>query len=889
MRSGWTLLLAICVHGAFAQQQPPPNLATLTTLFPFTLGGPQGYSPLGGLVRGPDGNYYGSTIAGGALPCRCGSVFRISPSGEYKMVYEFKTTDGMAPRAGMVVGRDGNLWGTSWGPGIGAGRIFRLTLNGEYTLFPTPLPGYAPHGLILASDGNFYGTTARGGAGDGTFFRVSSTGQVTLLHSFVLRTDTITIPSQIIEGRDGNFYGSTTNSVFRLTPTGTLSIITGGGSGIAGLGSGIAGVTQGADGDFYGTASNGIYKVTAAGALSVVVRWADVGLTFDEGNPNNDGRSRLTLGSDGNLYGVNRSQTRTAAYRITSGGQFQILYRFPYFTPPITFINPEGNDPSRLVEGSDGWYGVAAVGGPVQSGGGTVFKLTVSGGGGGNPPPVVSNLTLGPIEFADPNNTNSLNSDKTVRALLLGEVAWDDNSYSAFAALSTAVDAVAADGATPLVMRVEVPAVDAENGAIVVFRLSEVNGDETTTANSGTLGCIRERSCATSGGVLMTGDLQKVSGGRYFAFARLTAPADFVRANEPDDARKDRPITVEAKLLRPGYVDRPRQGSIALVRPPVVLLHGLWSSERTWTWTNDAAGDLPIGLQRDPRFFVSTFDYERTHAQPFAENLGLLPNAGLNVPEAAVAKALTAFRSVRMAATRVDFVGHSMGGLLGRYYAGEFQSPWANVAKIQYYRADNYYAGDIHKLITLDTPHRGSAIANALVDDAGTAETNWGTLFRKLGCMTCGAVADLRVGSAMLRTLPAPDVPSHAIVGMGAIETFRNAGEAATKLEALAVISPEQVEALLALVYASIDGVSFLEQYFLGGAQHDAIVSAASQTGGIDANATTFFNAEDPVNNPLWAALHFTVTHDSRISRRVIELLHAPVGSSVFARFPTNN
>ena len=121
---------------------------TFTTLFNFN--STDGGSPVAGLVQGPDGNFYGTTYAGGpSNPCEytgykgCGTVFRITPSGTLTTLYNFcsqtNCTDGFAPDGQLVQGADGNFYGTAYGGGAsdacvsGCGTVFKITPSGALT------------------------------------------------------------------------------------------------------------------------------------------------------------------------------------------------------------------------------------------------------------------------------------------------------------------------------------------------------------------------------------------------------------------------------------------------------------------------------------------------------------------------------------------------------------------------------------------------------------------------------------------------------------------------------------------------------------------------------------------------------------------------------------
>jgi uncharacterized repeat protein (TIGR03803 family) len=145
--------------------------ATLRTLHIFH--DTDGNAPVGALVLGTNGNFYGATSDGGTdTNCigGCGTVFEISPGGAFTSLRSFTNSDGEAPRGGLAQGSDGNLYGTTaFGGFFGSGTVFRITPSGEMTTIHSLSisgGGFDPEGdLIEADDGYFYGTTAGGGRG----------------------------------------------------------------------------------------------------------------------------------------------------------------------------------------------------------------------------------------------------------------------------------------------------------------------------------------------------------------------------------------------------------------------------------------------------------------------------------------------------------------------------------------------------------------------------------------------------------------------------------------------------------------------------------------------------------------------------------------------------
>lgn len=166
----------------------------LTTLHSFNYS--DGFNPVGGLVQSFGGNLYGTTEYGGTgcLGGYCGTVFRITPGGTLSTLHNFNVTDGSEPFSGMVRGNDGNFYGTtSYGGafacnspyGSSCGTVFEITPSGVLTSLHTfdMLDGYFPSGgLLQATDGTFYGVTYGGGLskncpqtdGCGTVFSLST-------------------------------------------------------------------------------------------------------------------------------------------------------------------------------------------------------------------------------------------------------------------------------------------------------------------------------------------------------------------------------------------------------------------------------------------------------------------------------------------------------------------------------------------------------------------------------------------------------------------------------------------------------------------------------------------------------------------------------------------
>lgn len=239
------------LYGTTNGYRVPPNLGTvfeltlggtLTTLHSFS--GSDGANPQGALLQASNGNFYGATTQGGSstacgplgLP-GCGTVFQITPLGTLTTLHIFNGTDGAYPGYGetLVEGSNGNLYGTAMYGGsstqcyYGCGTVFKISAAGKFTTLynfcsqTNCADGANPvESLVQGTDGNVYGTTRGGGnsGGFGTIFKISPQGVLTTLYEFCSQpncADGLGSHAALIQATDGNFYGTTDETVFRFS------------------------------------------------------------------------------------------------------------------------------------------------------------------------------------------------------------------------------------------------------------------------------------------------------------------------------------------------------------------------------------------------------------------------------------------------------------------------------------------------------------------------------------------------------------------------------------------------------------------------------------------------------------------------------------------------
>jgi len=216
-------ILPLCLFAfAISAAAQTPAIPFITQLFGFPCDStltqcPDGSFPQG-FIESADGNFYGIAAAGGTGLNSQGSVFKITLSGEFTLLYSFaELPDGSLPNGAaptsLVEGLDGNLYGLTLVDGAnGLGTAFRLTKTGVITLLHnfcntlTCSDGANPSLLTLGIDGNFYGATGPNGPPTSILFRMRPGGGFRTLHTF----DTSAQPDGtgvfgMVQLPDGNF------------------------------------------------------------------------------------------------------------------------------------------------------------------------------------------------------------------------------------------------------------------------------------------------------------------------------------------------------------------------------------------------------------------------------------------------------------------------------------------------------------------------------------------------------------------------------------------------------------------------------------------------------------------------------------------------------------
>ena len=294
-----------------------------------------GTRAVGSVIFGPDGMLYGVHAMGGLHGL--GTLYRWSPvDGSFTVLHhlDYATGEPAEPEAGLIIGHDGLMWGTSLFGGVQfGGTIYTLATDGTMAIrseFANDIGMRMPHGaLVEGKPGRFYGTT-----GESVFrFDGRPGGQLKELHRFVPKTDGSGSQAALVFGPDGKLYGC--NMYNGPLNKGTL------------------------------------FRLNTDGSRFEMLK------AFDGKWEGYDLRAPLLAASDGYLYGCATNGgvfERGVVFRLGTDGSYEVVHHFAGGDNDGAY--PDG----ALVEGPDGaLYGTTSQGGDAPQSFGTVFRMTKRG------------------------------------------------------------------------------------------------------------------------------------------------------------------------------------------------------------------------------------------------------------------------------------------------------------------------------------------------------------------------------------------------------------------------------------------------------------------------------------------------------------------------------
>lgn len=270
------------------------------------------------------------------------------------------------------------------------------------------------------------------------------------------------------------------------------------------------------------------------------------------------------------------------------------------------------------------------------------------------------------------------------------------------------VQGVAADGVARVLVRIPASA-PGQQFTVRLLNDAEPHATSTSDEEDGEISSILTQA---NGSNLVVTNAESTGAGD-FAFVVYRSPEDFPRAGGQDESKEKRQVFLEIQAQG----ELPYTQVVDIIRPPVMLVHGIWSGPKSWSVFS------PLATGVDPRFVTERMDYSSpvdvletvpTFAADKLErlkanSLGLAFNATALDDQLGIM--LNRVRGgsnpagIPVAAVQSDVVGHSMGGLVARTLS----------ASPAYSSPETFGDGRINKLVTIDSPHLGTPIAPRLL------------------------------------------------------------------------------------------------------------------------------------------------------------------------------
>ena len=307
------------------------------------------------------------------------------------------------------------------------------------------------------------------------------------------------------------------------------------------------------------------------------------------------------------------------------------------------------------------------------------------------------------------------------------------------------------------------------------------------------------------------------------------------------------------------------QASIALEPPPLLLVHGIWSSASGAGFSAGSHGFYDWIAARYPHGQIYAVDYGNLSSRPFSDNTiqGILLKSA--------ADAIAGAASAGVAARTVDVVAHGTGGLA-----------------IRYFLATQWYLGDpvllsnpVHQLITIGTPHLGTQLAATLETSpspaAAVGSLPWiYCLFEPISPCTLTNFLNF-IGRPVQLGVAAMEPASPQLAMLSAQTAY-------SPIVGLATVPAEFPQQITEPLWNSIIG-GFLPgetvETILSTNQHDTIVPQLSQAGGnagaiaipgivhADLCAAVFITGNlcpdtaETASQPVWAQAYYWLTGGS--------------------------
>lgn len=319
------------------------------------------------------------------------------------------------------------------------------------------------------------------------------------------------------------------------------------------------------------------------------------------------------------------------------------------------------------------------------------------------------------------DNYNSLNSEIVSPIQVISDpqhstevsLAWDQSYNGIETNNEIRIKGISADGVSRMIFQLENNQTQIES---VSISLSDdgLSQNQTTQYLGKLYPATNTLSYNNEANAANATDLQFSNISTNFIEFWYVAPDEFVRSAQ-EYLKNQRSVNVNFNINLENGQEEEFSRKIFVVRPPLVLAHGLGGSKYSWSKFKESDGNLLLYNQR----FKQISNISLLPDVKFDENAHLLcytpftPSQPLQSDlHKSFVDVIMAMRNKGFVANRADYVGHSMGGVLARHASGPYSDMFNRTGQYDFLFGKNYESGFINKLITLNSPHNGSMLAD---------------------------------------------------------------------------------------------------------------------------------------------------------------------------------
>ncbi|CAB1084489.1 hypothetical protein D1AOALGA4SA_12009 [Olavius algarvensis Delta 1 endosymbiont] len=549
--------------------------------------------------------------------------------------------------------------------------------------------------------------------------------------------------------------------------------------------------------------------------------------------------------------GVNRSRINDPNEYVLTYIAFDFMHQMGLYATTVDISNPAAPtalETSLIIKSDDsigglpGFINNIKIHDPVNNQGQNVFWVSTD-----KRAQAIVRATVATVGAFDPGcESIAFTCDGAYLTEQNNQVVVDETKLDAIVDENIRRNGVVADGVTTLLLRVKA-------NEQITFELITPHGQTADT----TWGVLRELGGTTEGNTILVNPISTAEGNAAFVVYR--APIDLPCSDNPAPCTINEISGGQHVKISATSATTNREKLLNLYAPPLVFVHGVWSDGWAWRemsqYLEQKGFSVCAGCLVDYGTKAPAGTFDPTEQDTFVVKQ-LITSAK---------QALYYMRGRNIAATQVDVVGHSMGGLVARSMAAFYD------AKDKYKAIHNYNKGSIHKIITVGTPHLGTQIADFLVLNKcfkllavnPTLEDVFSFMNKPLG----PAVYGFQTKSRAIKNLGETAVPTHTIIGLAP--------------------SVSATETLLNGIMTAFGLLNTVDNLIdLNGNGHDTIVPRESQEGALNPLATSRIFA-DVVHADLSSELLDTgETESQAVWDEVFSILLAQTESLDFDTIP---